>query len=199
MGTGRQISDAARSVVEADKNATHTLAAHRDHPAMKLAGWASELADQPPLIALSLGTLALGLVTRRGALVRGGGRMLAAHLAATAVKAVVKSLVDRARPAHAMETGDQRFEAGEGSEHHELNSFPSGHTAGAVAVARAASRDIDGAAAPAALATVAVAAAQVPSGHHYLLDVIVGGAIGWLSEAAVSAIIDQIEWPPRRD
>ena len=53
--------------------------------------------------------------------------------------------------------------------------------------------DIEGAGLPAALATGAVAAAQAPTGHHYLLDVVVGGAVGWASEAVVSAVFDRLE------
>ncbi|MDB5695306.1 MAG: PA-phosphatase, partial [Sphingomonas bacterium] len=45
----------------------------------------------------------------------------------------------------------------------------------------------------AALAAGAAAAAQAPTGHHYLLDVIAGGAIGWATEAAVSAVFDRLE------
>ncbi|RZM00254.1 MAG: hypothetical protein EOP68_23255 [Sphingomonas sp.] len=62
----------------------------------------------------------------------------------------------------------------------------------AVAVARAASRDIDGAAMPSALATVAVAAAQPVNGKHYLSDLVVGAAVGWIAEAAVSALFDRV-------
>lgn len=182
----------AGAVVAADKRATHRLASKRGHPAVKLAAGVAELGDQPPLIALSLATAAIGLATRRADLTRGGVRMLAAHLAATGAKNLIKHAVDRARPRHAIETGDDRFTPGDGDDH-ELTSFPSGHTAGAVAVARAASRDVDGAALPAGLAVAAIAAVQAPSGHHYLLDVAAGAAIGWVAEAMVSAALDRIE------
>jgi len=66
-----------------------------------------------------------------------------------------------------------------------------------VAVARAAAREIDGAALPAALGAGAVAAIQPAAGNHYLSDVIVGGAIGWLSEAVVDALLNQLPRPEK--
>ena len=183
---------AAKKVAKVDKEATHALAKRRDTPMMKAVGFLAEGADQPPLIALSLGTLAIGLVTRRGDLARGGARMLASHLLATAAKNVIKHNIDRTRPAAALDRGKTRFEVGDTHEHDE-NSFPSGHTAGAVAVALAANREIDGAALPVALAAGAAAAVQAPTGHHSLLDVMAGGAIGWAAEAAVAAVFDRFE------
>ena len=38
---------------------------------------------------------------------------------------------------------------------------------------------------------------QPIAGNHYLSDVLVGGAIGWLSEALVDAIFTQ--FAPRKD
>lgn len=186
--TGTKATDA---VAEADRDATYTLARHRDAPVVKATGVLAEIADQPQLIATSIGTLVIGLIARRPDLVRGGARMLASHLAATAAKSVIKHSVDRTRPAHALDSGKARFEKGDSTDHKQT-SFPSGHTAGAVAVSRAASRDIAGVAVPSALATVAVAAAQPVNGKHYLSDLIVGAAVGWIAEAAVSAVFDRV-------
>lgn len=176
----------ASLVVRVDQALSHGLARYRHHPLARAAGWAAEAADQPQLIGLSVATLVVGALAGRRDLVRGGARMLAAELLATAGKAAVKRLVDRSRPGHALASGDHRFRGGD-SDEHELTSFPSGHTAGAVAVSLAAAREIDGVAVPAALATAGVAAAQAPSGHHYLGDVMAGAAIGWLAEALVEA------------
>lgn len=181
-----------KKAAKAERELVHAAAAHRGHPAAKTAGLLAEVADQPELIAASVGTLVVGLATRRGDLIRGGARMLTAHLVATAAKAVVKHSFDRTRPARAMKDGRHRFEPGDSGDH-ELNSFPSGHTAGAVAVARAVSRDIDGAAPPLALATGAIAATQPVTGAHYLSDVVAGAVIGWASEAVVSLIFDRVE------
>ena len=179
------------AVGKADRKATYALAEHRDEPVVKATGFLAEVADQPQLIATSVGTLLIGLVARRPDLIRGGARMLTAHLAATAAKSVIKHSVDRTRPGRALETGRAKFEKGDSADHAQ-SSFPSGHTAGAVAVSRAASRDIDGVAVPSALATVAVAAAQPVNGKHYLSDLVVGAAVGRLAEAAVRAVFDRV-------
>ena len=182
----------AIKVVEVDKRVTHQAARHRDTPVMKAIETISEVGDQPPLIALSVATCVLGLALRRPDLARGGARMLCAHLLATGAKLAIKHQFDRTRPTQAIEHGGHRFRVGDEGDH-DHKSFPSGHTAGAVAVARAAARDIDGAAVPAGLAAAAIAAAQPAIGHHYLTDVAVGAAVGWASEAIVSALFDRFE------
>ncbi len=180
----------AKKAAKSDRKATHDVAQHRDTLPVRIAGFLGEVADQPQLITASVGTIAAGAILRRPDLLRGGARMLAAHLLATAAKTAIKRSFNRTRPAKALADGRHRFEPGD-SHDHMLNSFPSGHTAGAVAVARAASREIDGAAAPAALGAGAIAAIQPIAGNHYISDVIVGGAIGWLAEAVVDAMFEQ--------
>jgi hypothetical protein len=175
----KPVRKVARKAAQLDEELTLTAAQARHHPVTRAVAKLTELADQPPLIAASLGTFAIGLVAGRPDLARGGARMLASHLLAT-------------RPGPALDKGEAKFALGESGEHDET-SFPSGHTAGAVAVARAASREIEGAAAPGAVATAAVAAAQAPAGNHYLSDVIAGAVIGWASEAVVSAVFDRLE------
>ena len=182
---------AAKTAASADRKATHDAARHRDSPPVRIAGLLAEIADQPQLIAVSAATIAAGLIGRRPDLVRGGARMLAAHLLATAAKSAIKHRFDRSRPSKALSDGETRFQRGT-SDDHQLNSFPSGHTAGAVAVARAAAREIDGVAAPAALGVGAIAAIQPVAGNHYVSDVIVGGAIGWIAEAVVDATLEHI-------
>ena len=185
----KKVVRAAKKVAQADKAITHKAASVRDHPLMRAAAAVCEAADQPPLIAASLGTFAIGLATRRGDLARGGARMLFSHLLATGAKLAIKHQFDRTRPSAALDGKGHHFRHGDDGGHDE-KSFPSGHTAGAVAVARAASRDIDGAAIPGALAVGAVAAAQAPAGNHYLSDVVAGAAIGWATEAVVSVMFD---------
>ena len=192
--TKKAVKTAAKKVVKADRAATHALAKNRKTPVMKAVAFLSEVADQPPLIAVSLGTVAIGLASRRADIARGGARMLVSHLFATGAKLAIKRTIDRTRPSAALDSGKSRFEIGDTGGHEE-KSFPSGHTAGAVAVALAASHDIEGAALPAALATGAIAAAQAPAGNHYLSDVVVGGAVGWAVETVVSAVFDRWEPP----
>lgn len=181
---------AAKTIAKADRDVTHDVARHRDSVPMRFAGFLGEVADQPQLITASVSTIAAGVLGRRPDLIRGGARMLAAHLVATAAKSLVKHSIDRARPEKALRDGKTRFQRGD-SDNHELNSFPSGHTAGAVAVARAATREFDGAAAPAAIGVGTIAAIQPAAGNHYLSDVIVGGVIGWVAEALVDAAFER--------
>ncbi|MEG8043371.1 phosphatase PAP2 family protein [Sphingomonas sp. LR59] len=186
-----EIERAAKTVEAADRGVTLKAAEQRDRPAVKAVGFLAEIGDQPQLVATSIGTAVIGLIARRPDMIRGGVRMLAAHAAATFVKSAIKSSVDRTRPEKAIEDGKATFEPGD-SDDHDQTSFPSGHTAGAVAVARAVSRDIDGAGAPAAIITGMVAAAQPINGKHYLSDLVVGAAVGWIAEALVSAVFDRV-------
>lgn len=188
--TARQVGAAA---LAADKNATHAAARHRKAPLIKAWAKLAQLADEPPLLTLSLGTAAVGLLLRRRDLTRAGVRAAAAHALAIQAKSLLKNGIDRARPKHALTTGDDRLEPGD-SDDHALQSFPSGHTAGAVAVARAAAHEIEGAALPATLAAGVAVAAQPMAGNHYLSDLAVGAAIGWAAEALVGAAFDHWTW-----
>lgn len=186
-----KIERAAKAVATADRDVTLKAAEQRDRPVVKATGLLAEIGDQPQLVATSIGTAVIGLIARRPDMIRGGLRMLAAHAAATFVKSAIKSSIDRTRPEQAIEDGKAKFEPGD-SDDHEQTSFPSGHTAGAVAVARAASRDIGGAGAPAAVISGMVAVAQPLTGKHYLSDLVVGAAVGWIAEALVSAVFDRV-------
>lgn len=167
-----------------------------DHPAVKTLGEASEMADQPPLIALSAAVLIAGLALGRPQLRSAGARMLAAHLLATGIKSLVKRSVDRTRPYVLVEEG--RYAArGGGTDEPRLNSFPSGHTAGAVAVAEAIARTAPRAAWPARLWAAGIAAIQVPRCAHYPSDLAAGAAIGWSADRLVRAA--ERAWRRRRN
>jgi membrane-associated phospholipid phosphatase len=192
MTDNSESNKAVATIAQVDRKAADVVGAKRDTSPLKLIGLLAEIGDQPQMIAIAGGTLASGLLGRRPEVARAGARMLLAHLVATGVKTAIKHQFDRRRPAAAEESGDDHFRKGSSHEHEE-NSFPSGHTAGAVAVARAVARDIDGAAGPAALGAAAIAAAQPATGSHFVSDVLAGAAIGWVSELAVSAIFDRAE------
>jgi undecaprenyl-diphosphatase len=177
----------ATRAARADRRHAHRATTRDDGLALRLAGKASELADQPPLIALSIATLAGGLALRHGAVARAGARMLASHLLATGAKTVLKSVIDRTRPARAVRQG-YRLEKGDGAGDPSLNSFPSGHTAGAVAVAEAIAAELPGGALPARLAAAGVGLVQPHRGKHYLSDVAAGAVIGWVSARIVDAV-----------
>ena len=182
------MSRAAKTLAGADRVVTHAAAEHADNPAVRTFGVLSEAADQPPLALLALGTIVAGAVGRHAGVTRAGIRMLLAHGIGVGIKTVIKRSVDRTRPAKAIETGTHRFDDG-GTNEHDLNSFPSGHTVGAVAVAGAVSTDWPAARVPAMLIAGAVAAVQMPRGKHYIGDVLAGAAIGWVSQAAASAVL----------
>jgi undecaprenyl-diphosphatase len=179
---------AARALEKADLAISEQVAEQRERPLVKALGAASEVGDQPPLIALGVGTIAAGLLRQDRRMTRAGARLLASHLLATTIKNGIKHSVDRTRPDHALDH-EYRLERGD-SHAHELNSFPSGHTAGAVAVARAAVRDYPGLALPAYGAAAAIAAIQIPRCKHFLSDIAVGAAIGWAAEAVVSGAFE---------
>jgi len=94
----RHTKRAASRIEKADITIGHAAARYKDHPVMQAVGTASEIADQPPLIALSIATLGAGLLRDDRRLARTGARMLASHLVATLAKTLIKQRVDRARP-----------------------------------------------------------------------------------------------------
>jgi membrane-associated phospholipid phosphatase len=183
----RALADDASGVEQADVAVTQALAGVQHHPVTRMLGVASELADQPQMVAINSATLAAGLLLGKPRLARAGARMLAAHLLATAIKHAIKRQVDRTRPYVLVEEGRYRMEPGHRKES-KMNSFPSGHTAGAVAAAQAYAREIPEHAAPAAGIAASVAAIQIPRCTHYPSDIAAGLVIGSLSEAAVGKL-----------
>jgi undecaprenyl-diphosphatase len=167
------LKDGASTLQEADAAVTEAVLPIRHAPAVRILGTASEIGDQPQMRALSAGLIGLGLMARRPRLARAGLRMLVAHELATAVKNFVKRRVDRTRPRSLSEGEAPEIRAGS-NRAKEATSFPSGHSAGAAATARAY--------AGAGL----VALAQIPRCAHYPSDVGVGLAIGVVSEAALA-------------
>nr|ALS91167.1 PAP2 superfamily [uncultured bacterium] len=150
----------------------------------------SKIGDQPPLLAVSGAVLAFGLLSDDSRVVRAGSRMIAAHLLATAVKNAIKGQVDRTRPTVLVKEGRYDMKPGH-TDTKEQTSFPSGHSAGAAAVACAFVREFPDQALAAYGAAGAIALAQIPRCAHYPTDVGSGIAIGWLSEAVTSKLLDR--------
>jgi membrane-associated phospholipid phosphatase len=186
---GKKKKQALREAAAREHDAHAPLRALAAAGAMRALGPIAKATDEPPLLALGLGTLAIGAVLRRPALARSGARMVASHLLATGLKTVLKAGVDRARPNVAAVTGP-KLGKGHGTDDTDLNAFPSGHTAGAVAVAQSIAHESAGAGSVAKLAAGTAGVAQVARGAHYTSDVVAGAVIGWLSERVASWAID---------
>lgn len=160
-------------------------------PAGHMFGLVGMLGDQPPLRALTIALIAAGAVRRDRRLALAGARMLVAHTLATLAKTQVKRRVDRSRPE--LLIGEGHYEAHRGdSDEHDMTSFPSGHTAGSIAVAAAAAR-VYPQAGPAAIgAAMLVSVAQIPRRAHFVSDVVAGAAIGLVAERLIATV-----WPPQ--
>lgn len=163
-------------------------------PAQWLEG-AGEFGDQPPLYAATGAVMVTGLALGDWKLTRAGARMVGAHVAAIAIKNIVKTVVDRTRPNVIDEQDDYQLHQGRHSAH-DYTSFPSGHTASSVAVARALARDYPGASTAALGAAAGIGAAQIGASRHYVGDVVAGIAIGVIADALVDLIFQRF---PARD
>ncbi len=191
----RNIDKAAEDcgpITRADLRIVKAADAIADARIVQAIGKASELTDQPPMIAASLATLIAGLAVRRPKLARTGLRMLASHALATGFKTLVKDRIDRPRPSKVEEDGEHQVEQGE-SKDGDDRSLPSGHSAGATAVARAIVREYPRAAPTAYTASALAMLVQVARKAHFPSDILVGFAMGLAAEAVVSLVMK----PPR--
>ena len=184
---------AVETVEGVDLAVTEAVAEQSRRPWVRVLGQLSEIADQPPLRVLTLGTAVTGLALRRSRLVRTGLRMFAAHTLATWAKSAIKHQIDRTRPDYALKTR-YRMEIGD-SHDHDLSSFPSGHTAGALAVTQALARDYPATRAAGLAFSAWAGAMQVPRCKHFVSDIAAGAVIGWAAEQASSLAFD---WAERR-
>ena len=175
----------------ADVAAAARLAQHRRHPALRGSTAFSKLADQPPLLAASGAVVAWGLLAGDRRLARRGAHLVAAVALATLLKGRVKRALSRTRPNVLLEEGVYRVEP-LGPDAGPWHSFPSGHTAGAVALARAVARCWPGARPWAYACAAAVAAAQVPRGAHYPSDVLAGALVGVAAEVMVNRLFPPV-------
>lgn len=171
----------------ADVAVAARLGSRKDHAWVRAAGAASEVGDQPPLVVLCGAVLAYGLVAGAPRVTRAGAGMLGALLLAVAAKTAVKELVSRTRPNVLLDEG--RYEVvplGPGGG--PWKSFPSGHTAGSVAVACAAARSFPQHRWSFYAVACAVGLAQIPRGAHYPADVMAGALIGVAADMAAQAL-----------
>lgn len=165
-------------------------------PAVKQLGKLGNVGDEPPLMAISLGLLAGGIVARKPALQRAAVRMVLAHLIAIGLKEWGKNNIDRTRPEKQLQSGSYHMAKGT-SRAANLRSFPSGHTAGTLAIARAFSRDYPRHTKPVLAAAAVVGALQIPRGAHYPGDVVAGGAAGAVAEKIADFVIRIVGLRPK--
>lgn len=180
--------EAVAPAEEVDAAIADALLPHEGGLAVRALGAVSDLSDQEPMYAAAAGVLATALVMRDGPTWRTGTRVLATHLLATALRGVVKSMVDRTRPEAAARRGKYVLREGRRRDS-DFNSFPSGHTAGAVAVALAVGRDNPAAKMPAYGLAALAGAAQIIRSRHYLTDVAAGALIGIAADHMIDALI----------
>lgn len=177
---------------KSDVEAALAVAHHRHHPVIRIIGWASEIADQIPLTGVCAAVVMGGSARGDGHVVRSGLRMLAAHVAANSIKRVVKILYRRTRPEVVIEEGRYDSQPGR-SAHGGESSFPSGHAAGAMAVAGIVAERHPHLRLPAYGVAGAIAAVQVPRAKHFPSDVVAGAVLGVVTAWAVTRIWDRIE------
>jgi undecaprenyl-diphosphatase len=170
-------------IEEADAAAAAAVSPYRETAPIRALSWLSKAADQPPLRTLCAAAIAAGLAGGNSRLAMAGARALASHTLATLVKDVIKHRIDRSRPRSA---GGAKPKIRPGtSTAKDETSFPSGHSAGAAAVASAFARDLPEYRTPAYAAAGLLALAQVPRCAHYPSDVGAGIALGIAADAAV--------------
>ncbi|WP_374300029.1 phosphatase PAP2 family protein [Paracoccus sp. (in: a-proteobacteria)] len=171
-----------------DVEAAKAAAQHRHHPMVRTLGTVSELADQMQLTTVCGAVIAGGIFGGRADIARTGLRMMAAHVLANVVKRRIKNRLRRTRPEKMVDEQDYHFEPGEAEGGHET-SFPSGHTAGAVAVARIVARDMPALTLPVTAFAAMIATVQVPRAKHYPIDVAAGAALGLAAAWAVDRLL----------
>ena len=187
---------AAAALERADVRLGRRLAQGRDRPLVRAAAKVGKLGDQEPLYALAAGLSLVGLIARRPAMVRLGLHMGLAVFAADLAKSGLKRLVRRSRPRVLLDKG--RYEAGLGaSQDKDLQSFPSGHVAGAVAATAALCRLYPRSAPVGVAACAFLGWSRMSKGAHWPLDVAAGAAAGLSAEAASTGLLRLAERAPR--
>jgi membrane-associated phospholipid phosphatase len=190
------LETSAKRLIGLDDRAKRLFAPYADTVPMRALDLLSKLGDQPELRMIAGGLLVVGTFASNDRLVRAGARILVAHEAATVVKDVVKINIDRTRPRSADRGRAKRPKKGNHTAK-EKTSFPSGHSAGAIAAARAFSREFPEYGAIAIGGAALIAASQVPRCAHYPTDVAAGVFIGLVIEGVTSAAWDAAEMDER--
>lgn len=181
-----QIEAVEERLIDFDEGARRLFQPYKDSAPVRALDVVSKLGDQPQIRLMAGALILAGTFADSARLVRAGARMLIAHEAATLAKDVMKTLIDRTRPRSANGRDEKKPKRGDHTAK-ERTSFPSGHSAGAMAAARAFSREFPEHAAEAIGGAAFIAASQVPRSAHYPTDVAAGLAIGLAAEAVTNA------------
>ena len=187
MGSKKWIRKASRRALELDHETQELFKPYAETSAVAALHPLSKLGDQPQLRSVAAGLIVAGILARNHRLARAGSRMIIAHEAATFAKDMIKTEVDRTRPRSADRKEEKKPKKGKHTSK-ELTSFPSGHSAGAIAAARAFAREFPEYGAAAVGGAAAIALLQIPRCAHYPTDVAAGLAIGIAAEAATEAL-----------
>jgi membrane-associated phospholipid phosphatase len=190
------LQTAETRLMDFDDRARRLFEPYADSLPVRVLDLFSKLGDQPELRLIAGSLMMVGTFAGNDRLVRAGARMLVAHEAATAVKDLVKTNVDRTRPRSANNRGAKKPKKGDHTAK-EKTSFPSGHSAGAIAAARAFSREFPEYGGAAIAGAALVAASQVPRCAHYPTDVAAGVAIGLVVEELTNAAWNAAEMDER--
>lgn len=183
MSLNQTVRHGGKALLEADDSTRELFQPYAGGRAVAALHPISKLADQPQLRLLSCALLVGGLLGRNRKLADAGSRMILAHEAATFAKDMVKTEIDRTRPRSASSRKDKKPKKGK-HEAKELTSFPSGHSAGAIAVARAFSREYPRYALAAMGGASVLALLQIVRSAHYPTDVAAGLSLGLAAEKA---------------
>src|SRR5947208_816742 len=183
------IEEAEEWLIGLDDRAHTLFEPYTDTPPVRALDLLSKLGDQPQLRLIAGGLIVAGTFAGNARLVRAGARMIIAHEAATLGKDLVKTEIDRTRPRSATGRDEKKPKPGN-HRGKEQTSFPSGHSAGAIAAARAFSREFPEHGAAAIGTAALIAASQVPRCAHYPTDVAAGLVIGLLVEAVTNVAWD---------
>jgi membrane-associated phospholipid phosphatase len=184
----------ANGVERADLAIAEVFTPVRKRPAIKALGQASEVGDQPPLYVIATAVLGVGLALGDRRSSKAGLRMLASHFLAIRMKNAAKHLVDRTRPNLIPDQGRYQMRKGERFDT-DYNSFPSGHTASSLAVARALGREYPSQHGAALALAGAIAGAQVVRSKHYASDLAAGALIGLVAEKLADLWLKQMAKP----